>query len=361
MTKLETLGWNATFEKAFKPYRESGFDVGRIAIENRDNYLVLSEKGEYPAEVTGKLLFLADSSADLPKVGDWVVLTLFEDEKKAVIHDILPRKTKFSRKVAGTKTVEQIIATNIDSIFIVQSLDYNFNPRRLERYLVMVHEGGAQPVIILNKSDLCDDPKKFKMSIQKTFKDTPVFVVSAMTLKGIKTLKAHIQKGQTYAFLGSSGVGKSTLINKIIGQDLLKTTEVREKDTKGRHTTSRRELVALPEGGLLIDTPGMRELQLWEGDEGIEDTYLEITRRAENCKYDDCTHTQEKGCAVIRAVEKGEIPGDRYESYLKLQKELDYLSTRQDQGKFLEKKKQDKALHRLIKRYKKNDDKRIVR
>ena len=307
------------------------------------------------------MLFLANSSADLPKVGDWVILTLFEDEKKAIIHDILPRKTKFSRKVAGPKTSEQIIATNIDTIFIVQSLDVNFNPRRLERYLVMVYEGGAQPVVILNKADLGDDPKKYRRHIEKSYNNIPVFVVSATTLMGMEILKAHIQEGHTYAFIGSSGVGKSTLINKIVGQDLLKTSEVRVKDTKGRHTTARRELIVLQEGGLLIDTPGMRELQLWDGDEGIEDTYLEIMSAAENCKFSDCTHTHEKGCTVIQAVENGEIPRDRYESYLKLRKELDYLETRQDQDKFLEKKKQVKALYRLIKRYKKHDDKRIMR
>ncbi|UCE05234.1 MAG: ribosome small subunit-dependent GTPase A, partial [bacterium] len=278
MKSLYQLGWNASFDKHFKPLRKHGFEVGRIAVENRDNYLVLTGDHEYSGEVTGKLLFNANSPSDLPKVGDWVVLSLFKSEHKAIIHEVLPRVTKFSRKIAGKKTEEQILAANIDYIFIVQSCDNDFSLRRLERQLVMVHEGGAQPIVVLNKIDLCDNYEEYISQISRIVHDDEVVAASAKTDVGMDRLKSCLKESKTYAFIGSSGVGKTSLINKIIGDEIFKTNEVRDNDSKGRHTTARRELIVIPEGGLLIDSPGLREFQLWEANEGLGEVYSEIAK-----------------------------------------------------------------------------------
>lgn len=355
MHELTKLGWHPELEAAAEPYRQQGFDVGRIAIENRDNYLLLTASGEFQAHVTGKLLFQSENPSELPKVGDWVVVSLFEDEGKAIIHEILPRKTTFSRKVAGSKTDEQVVAANIDTTFIVQSLDHDFNLRRLERYLVMIYESRIQPAIILNKVDLCDTPEAKITEVEALAKEAPIFAISATTLTGMDKLQNFLESGRTYAFIGSSGVGKSTVINKLMGTDLLKTRDVRTKDSKGRHTTTRRELVALPSGALVIDTPGMREFQLWSADEGLDSAYEEIIRLADGCRFSDCTHTSEPDCAVLRALESGDITSERYESYLKLNRELAFLGQKQDKRKYLENKRKQKELHRTIKRYYKKD------
>ena len=361
MITLQELGWNEHFEKHFQPFKQQGFEPGRVSIENRDNYLVYTQNGESMAEVTGKLLYNANDSSDLPKVGDWVVMSMFDSNSNGIIHEILPRKTWFSRKVAGKKTEEQIVASNIDFVFIVQSLDDDFNLARLERYLVMVYEGGAQPIIVLNKIDLRDDFNEYVEKVKHTAGGTTVLPVSAKTDYSIAEFKQQLKQGQTYAFVGSSGVGKTTLINKIIGEDVFETADVREKDAKGRHITTRRQLIFISGGGLLIDTPGMRELQLWESEEGLEDVFDEFSNLAEACRFSDCTHTNETGCAVIGAVEDGQIAEERYTSYLKLRKELNYLNERQTQRNQFNKKRKFKEISKAIKNMKKIDPKRTFK
>jgi ribosome biogenesis GTPase len=346
---LKTLGWNDFFEDAFRSYRESGFSAGRVAIEHKSRYVVYAQPGELSAEVTGKLLYVANSAADLPKVGDWVVISIFDGDDGAIIHEVLPRRTKFSRQAAGKRSGEQVLAANIDVIFIVQGLDHNFNLRRLERYLVMVYESKAQPVIILNKADLCEDVEMKVNAVKSIAGAAEIFAVSAETGAGVEALQNFLGEGKTAAFVGSSGVGKSTLINRLSGREIQKTAAVRESDSRGRHTTSRRELFLLPQGGLLIDTPGMRELQLWSAGEGFGETFADIETLAEQCHFADCTHTQEIKCAVQAALENGSLAQERYQSYRKLQKELAYLELQQDKNGLLEKKRRDKQLHKMIK------------
>lgn len=358
MFTKEELGWNDFFEERFLSYREQGMVPGRIAIENRDNYLVYTEQGEMRAEVTGKLLYNADDGSGLPKVGDWVAMSVFDPNSNGIIHEILPRKTRFSRKVAGKKTEEQVLASNIDSIFIVQSLDVDFSLPRLERYLVMISEGKALPIIVLNKIDLHENFNDYVEKTKHVAGGVPVLAVSAKTEFGIADLKQKLKQEQTFAFVGSSGVGKTTLINRILGEDVFATAEVKEKDSRGRHTTTRRQLIVIPGSGLLIDTPGIRELQLWSSEEGMADVYGDFNELAAECHFSNCTHTTEIGCAVIAAVEDGQIDEVRYKSYLKLRKEMKYLNEKQSQKGQYDKKKSIKELTKAIKEYKRIDPKR---
>lgn len=360
MTTLETLGWTAYFQHHFSLLQNPGFEPGRVAVENKNSYLIYAQSGEYPAEVSGKLLFSTDSPADLPKVGDWVAATILEQEGKAIIHQVLPRKSYFSRKTAGRRMDEQVIAANIDTLLIMQGLDHDYNPRRLERYLVMAYESSASPVILLNKSDVGDNVAQKVAEVEALAPGVPVLALSAKTSDGLAPLLQLIQPGQTFAFIGSSGVGKSTLINRLLGSEVLKTGEVRLDDARGRHTTTRRELLLLPQGGLLIDTPGMRELQLWSADEGLSDTFTDIDRLASLCHFTDCTHTSEIKCAVVAALQAGELDPERYHSYLKLQKELAHLEESAGNAKngYLVRKQRDKVIRRAQRAYKKVKHKR---
>lgn len=349
MPTLQDLGWNAQRETAFAEFRKQGLLPARVAVEHKHRYVLLWEQGELSGEVTGRLLYVAASSAELPRVGDWVAVAVFDNEL-GIIHAVLPRSSKFSRQAAGRKTEEQVIAANIDRVFIVQSLDQNFNLRRLERYLLMIYEGGALPGVILNKADLCPDPAARVAAVEAIAPGVDVLATSPLSGLGKAELQALIRPGETCTFAGSSGVGKSTLINWLFGKELQATAEISAWHHKGKHTTTRRELFLLPGGGILIDTPGMRELQVWHADSGLEAAFNDIETLAADCRFADCTHTSETGCAVLAAREAGEIPEDRYQSYLKLQKELRYLETRDDKDSYLEKKRQDKILHRMIKK-----------
>lgn len=328
---LEKLGWTARFEEAFTPWQANGYTVGRVALEHKHIYRVYAEEGELLAEVAGKLRHQALGREDYPAVGDWVVLTVRPEEGRATVHAVLPRTSKFSRKAAGDVLgQEQIVAANVDTVFLVQSLNQDFNPRRLERYLVMAWESGANPVIILTKADLCDDVDAKVRAMESVALGVPIFAVSSEAGTGLEQLAPYVRLGQTVALLGSSGVGKSTLINRLYGDDRMKTSAIREDDSEGRHTTTHRELVVLPSGGLLLDTPGMRELQLWDSSDGLADSFQDIEGLAANCRFSDCGHGTEPGCAVKTALAMGELDRGRWNSYVKLQKELAFLARKDD-------------------------------
>lgn len=328
---LKSLGWNQTFEESFKAYESHHFIPGRISIEHKGLYTVLTEHGEMLGEITGKVRFNATGRHDFPAVGDWVAVQANPQEGKAYVHGILPRKSKFSRKAAGLTTDEQIVATNVDTVFLVNALNQDFNLRRLERYLLMAWESGATPVIVLSKADLCEDIQKYIDEVETIAYGVPTFAVSAETGTGLDGLSSYITEGETVALLGSSGVGKSTLANKLFGSEVLKTNGIREEDGKGKHTTTHRELLVLESGGILIDTPGMRELQLWEGENSLSQSFQDVEGFAEQCRFRDCTHQNEPGCRVQEAIENGELSEERYTSFVKLQRELAYFARKEDQ------------------------------
>jgi ribosome biogenesis GTPase len=351
MLRLETFGWNPFFAAGFAPFAQDAYSAGRVAVQHKTQYGLYTEYGELSAETTGRMQHGARGKSDLPVVGDWVVIRAREQEGKATIYEVLPRKSKFSRKVAGAKTEEQIVAANIDTVFLVVGLDGNFNLRRLERYLVVAWESGAEPVIVLNKADLCDDVQQKVEMAESTAPGVPIVVTSAINDRGLDQALAHVQRGATGALLGSSGVGKSTIINHLLGRELLRTQQVRATDDRGRQTTTRRELIVMPSGGLLMDTPGMRELQLWAGEEGISDVFEDIAELARQCPFRDCQHGPEPGCAVQRALQDGALDPKRFASYEKLRKELAYLHRRQDKpADLIEKERWKKitAAHRKL-------------
>jgi ribosome biogenesis GTPase / thiamine phosphate phosphatase len=348
---LTKLGWNAARDEQFAPYLAKGFIPARVAVEDKHFYRVWTAEAELSAQITGKLMHEARSDhSKLPKVGDWVAIKLVPNEEKAAIQTVLPRQTQITRKTSGRNTAAQILATNIETVFLVTAADPTFNAARLERMLVMGHESGARPVILLNKIDLCDDLEAKLTEATRVAGDALVLAVCALTGRGVKKLAALIKPADTVAFIGTSGVGKSSLINQLYGEDLMPTIEVREQDSKGRHTTSWREMICLPKGGVVIDTPGMREFHLWGASEGTKETFPEIEALASGCHFRDCTHTKEKNCAVIAALARNTLPRERYDNFVKLQLEISHLREAEKQAGWQTRRKSDRVAHRVFNR-----------
>jgi ribosome biogenesis GTPase len=354
--KLEDLGFTRWFRERLDESLPLEYCIARVIAVNKDNYIIRNEKEEIPAELAGKLMYGAESNLDLPTVGDWVYVQYFNENTFAIIYEIFPRKSLLKRKVAGKKIGYQPIAANIDMAYIVQSADHDFNLRRLERYLTMVHEANIEPVILLSKSDLISD-EKLEQEIFEIKRLNPSYEIAAFSNKtgeGLDKIRRTLKPGHAYCLLGTSGVGKTTLINKLLGKDMFATKAVREKDGKGRHVTARRQLIILEPGGMIIDTPGMRELGNIGVDAGLTETFNDIADLAQNCRFKDCTHTDEPGCSVTEAVRNGVLSSKRYQNYLKIRKESEYY-----ERSYLEKRKKDKKFGKMCKEANKIDKRKI--
>ena len=321
---LEALGWNQFFAEAFAPYEPEGLIPGRVAVQERGGVVLFTTAGTLRAEVANRLA----REGGQVVAGDWVAAEQLLGEDRAIVRAVLPRRSRFARKEPWL-TEEQVVAANVDTVFLVTDCGRDFKPRRLERYLTAAWDSGAAPVIVLTKSDLAADVSETVAEAEAIAFAVPVHAVSSVTGEGLGELDPYLLPGRTIALLGSSGVGKSTLVNRLLGQDLLATAELR-RDGRGRHTTTHRELVHLPGGALLLDTPGMRELQLWADESALDETFADVVELARECRFSDCAHGQEPGCAVRAALGNGSLPQIRWESYSKLQRELRALAVKQD-------------------------------
>lgn len=348
--KLENLGYNYSLEKFRTDNKLENFEIGRVIEEHKERYKVMTKAGEFEAEIVGNMRFAAKSREEFPAVGDWVALATYENNF-AIIHKILPRFSTVKRQAVGQFGEIQIIATNIDYAFIVQAVDRDFNINRLERYLTICYASKVSPIIVLTKTDLITAQQLTEIleSVKNRINNIPVVAISNETQNGYEAVKAIIEKGKTYCMLGSSGVGKSTLSNNLSGKAIMKTDAISQSTNKGRHITSHRELIVLENGGILIDNPGMREIGIADTTSGLETTFDQVISISRNCKFKDCTHTNEKGCAVIEAVERGEIDKSSYNNYLKMEREKMHFESTLE-----EKRKKDKEFGKMLKNYKKD-------
>jgi len=330
----EAYGWDSSWQEAWLAagFEAAGLTPVRMTADFGQQFKVATAAGEYTAETSGKMRHSTEHGAELPAVGDWLAAECLPGERRARIHGVLPRRSKISRKAAGNPVREQIIATNVDTLFLVTSLNYDLNIRRLERYLIMAWNAGAQPVILLSKADLCDEAFRLQAlsEVSLAAPGVPVHIVSAQTGEGMEQAAGYFAGGRSCALAGTSGCGKSTLTNYLAGGHVQRTSDIREDDSRGRHTTTHRQMFEIPGGGVLIDTPGMRELQLWEGEEdGMSGTFSDIESLAGNCRFRDCTHNREEGCAVREAMNDGELDSGRLGSYRKTQRELAFLERKE--------------------------------
>ena len=342
---LKALGYNKTIEDCRKDQQLEAFGIGRIIAEHKERYIVKTAEREFEGEVIGNLRFTATSRADFPAVGDWVAISEY-DEDKVLIHKIFPRKTIIERKSSGKQGDKQIIATNVDVAFIIQAVDRDFNINRIERYLSIVNTSKIAPVILLNKTDLISDEETNALleAVKQRINEVSVIAISNASGNGIEDVKRMMEFGKTYCLLGSSGVGKSSLLNTLMGEQLMKTGTISSSTNRGKHITTHRELRVMDNGGILIDNPGMREIGLTDASDGLESTFDTIMELAKHCKFKDCTHTSEMGCAVIAAVERSEIDASSYENFLKMEREKEHY-----EASIAEKRKKDKSFGKMVK------------
>jgi len=352
---IEELGFDSWFKENINVSESEDLHIARIIAVHKDSYLIRNERSEIFAELTGKFLFQAESSLDYPTVGDWVYVHYFNDDTFAVIEKVFPRKTVLRRKTSGKKIEFQLIAANIDTAIIIQSLDFNFNIRRMERYLAMINEGGIKPIVFLSKSDLLtnSETKDRIKEINQLMPALEVVAFSNLEPAEIENIQVIFKPAHTYCFLGSSGVGKTTLLNNLVGEIIYETKSISEKTNKGRHATTSRQLHLLKNGSMIVDTPGMRELGNIAVESGLDQTFEEISQLTVQCRFSDCTHINEDGCAVLDALEKGAISTERYDSFLKMHKESAYYNM-----SYLEKRQRDKKFGKMIKSVMKNNKKK---
>ena len=346
MSELEVIGYSDWFKSRVDEEKIAIHGVARVVSVHKNSFTVTKGEEEIFAELSGNLLYGTEFSSDLPTTGDWVYADFYDDDSHAIIHGVFPRKTLLKRKTAGKQVDFQLIAANIDVAFIIQSLNENFNLRRLERYLVMVNESEIEPVILLSKCDLIpnEEINEIKKKVLRIAPQSTVIEFSNLDRENIDSIIGSLKYGYTYCLLGSSGVGKTTLLNSIIGKEKFETKTVSKIQSKGRHTTTSRQLFRLENGAMIIDTPGMRELGSMSVDGGLEETFSEILNLSHSCKFSDCSHTNEKGCAILGAIAAGDLSEQRYQNYLKMKKESEY-----NQMSYLEKRNKDKSFGKMVK------------